>query len=160
MAIIAETKKIKGLAMKFIPDPLWSELEKIIPQKISCVGRQEFDNRTTLNGIIYILHTGAQWNMLPENYGCFTTVHGKFMKWCRLGIFQKMMVKAREYYRRRNSKNNWYAFDTLSKKSPFAHFSGKNPTDRAKRGIKQSLLVDRKGAPIFVRFCEQNLKNA
>ena len=72
-----------------------------------------------------------------RNYGYPTTVHGKFMKWCRLGIFQKMMVKAREYYRKRNSKNNWYAFDTTSHKSSFrSNVAGKNSTDRAKRGIK------------------------
>ena len=45
------------------------------------------------------------------------------------------MVKAREYYRRRNSKNNWYAFDTISKKVLLANFGGKNPTDQVKLGI-------------------------
>ena len=142
--------------MKHIPDPLWSELEKLIPQKKNNVGRPEFDSRKTLNGIIYIVHTGAQWNMLPEKYGCPSTVHGKFMKWCRLEIFHKIMVKAREYYRRRNSKNNWYAFDTISKKAPFANFGGKNPTDRAKQGIKHIVLVDRKGAPLFADIAAAN----
>ncbi len=75
---------------------------------------------------IYILNTGVQWNMLPEKHGCPSTLHGKFMKWCRLGIFHKIMVKAREHYRRRNNKNNWYAFDTISKKAPLAN-GGKNP---------------------------------
>ena len=142
--------------MKHIPDSLWSEIEKLIPQKYEKVGRPEFDNRKALNGVIYILHTGAQWNMLPEKYGCTSTVHGKFMKWCRLGVFHKMMVKAREYYRKRNSKNNWYAIDSISKKAPLANFSGKNPTDRGKRGIKHIILVDRKGAPLFVNVSAAN----
>ena len=30
------------------------------------------------------------------------------------------------------------------KRAPFANFSGKNPTDRGKRGIKYPLLVDKK----------------
>ena len=135
--------------MKHIPELLWDEIKKLIPKKESKVGRPEFDNRKTLEGIIYILHTGAQWNMLPEQYGCYTTVHGKFMKWCRLGVFYKIMVKAREYYRKRNSRNNWYAFDAISKKAPFAKFGGRNPTDRGKRGVKHGILVDRKGAPLF-----------
>jgi transposase len=142
--------------MKYIPDKLWCELEKLFPEKETKVGRPEFDRRKTFNGIIYILKTGAQWHMLPEKYGIPTTVHGKFMKWCREGIFQKIMVKAREYYRKRNSKNNWYAFDVLSKKAPIAKFSGKNSTDRSKRGIKQGLLVDRKGAPLFVVISSAN----
>ena len=142
--------------MKYIPEDLWSELEKLIPKKESRVGRPEFDNRRALSGVIFILKTGAQWNMLPEKYGISTTVHGKFMCWCRKGIFQKMMIKAREYYRRRNSKNNWHAFDTMSKKAPMAQFSGRNPTDRAKRGIKYSILVDRKGGPLFVQLAPAN----
>ena len=48
--------------------------------------------------MIFILYTGAQWSMLPEKYGNYKTVHGKFMRWVRLGVFQKIMVKAREYY--------------------------------------------------------------
>jgi transposase len=142
--------------MKFIPDNLWCELEKIIPQKNSRIGRPEKDKKVTLDAIIYVLHTGVQWRLLPEKYGSPTTIHGKFMKWCRMGIFSKMMIKAREYYRKRNSKNNWYAFDTISKKAPYASFSGKNPTDRAKRGIKQGILVDRKGAPLFVHVTAAN----
>jgi putative transposase len=142
--------------MKHISDSLWSELEKLLPCKKSKIGRPEFDNRKTFQGILYLLYTGAQWHMLPEQYGCPTTVHGKFMRWCRLGIFQKMMIKAREFYRRRNSKNKWYVFDTISKKAPFAKFGGKNPTDRAKRGIKYGILADRKGAPMFLTVASAN----
>jgi len=78
--------------MKYIPEDLWRELEKLIPKKESRVGWPEFDNRRALSGVIFILKTGAQWNMLPEKYGISTTVHGKFMCWCRKGIFQKMVI--------------------------------------------------------------------
>ena len=157
LAILARTKtKIKGLEMKHIPDSLWSEIEQLIPSKKSSVGRPEFDNKRVLDGIIHTLYTGGQWCKLPEKYGHPSTVHGKFMKWCRAGVFQKIMVKAREYYRKRNSKNNWFAFDSISKKAPFAQFGGKNPTDRAKRGIKHAILVDRKGAPLFVSIAPAN----
>ena len=70
------------------------------------------------------------------------------------------MAKAHEYYRRRNSKNNWYAFDTISRKAPFANFGGKNPTDRAKRGIKHSILVDQNRVPLFVDIAPANRYSA
>jgi transposase len=153
---LSKNKK-KGFSyMKFISNNLWCELEKIIPQKMSKVGRPEVDNRQVLEGIIYVLYTGIQWKVLPEKYGYPTTVHGKFMKWCRMKVFSKMMIKARSHYQRRNSKNNWYAFDTILKKAPFAQFGGKNPTDRAKHGIKQGILVDRKGAPLYVYITSAN----
>ena len=142
--------------MKHIPDLLWCEIEKLIPHKMTRVGRPEFDNRKAFEGIVFVLKTGIQWNMLPEKYGCYTTVHGKYMKWARAEVFKKMMIKAREYYRRRNSRNNWYAFDTILKKAPFAQFGGKNPTDRAKKGVKHAILVDRKGAPIFAAIFPAN----
>ncbi len=71
-----------------------------------------------------------------------------------------MMTKAREYYRKRNRKNNWNAFDTISRKAPFANFSGKNPTDRAKRGVKYGILVNRKGAPLFINVTPANMHDS
>ena len=142
--------------MKRIPDKLWCEIKKVLPKKKTVVGRPEFDNKKTFEGIIFVLRTGIQWGELPEKYGCFTTVHGKYMKWVRMGVFEKMMIRAREYYRRRNSKNIWYALDAALKKAPLARFGGKNPTDRAKCGIKHAVIVDRKGGPMFVSIAPAN----
>jgi len=146
--------------MKSIPDLVWNEIKILLPKKEHPAGRPEIDNRKALNGIIFILHTGAQWNMLPEKYGNYKTVHGKFIKWCRFGVFQKIMLKAREFYRRRNGSSNWFAFDVMIKKAPFANFAGKNPTDRAKHGIKYSLLTDRKGAPLFFDIAPANVHDS
>lgn len=142
--------------MKKISDKLWKEVEKLIPHKTTRVGRPEFDNKKTLEAIIFVLRTGIQWNMLPEQHGNAKTIHGKLMKWCRAGVFKKILKTARRYYRIRNSKNNWHAIDTISRKAPFAQCGGKNPTDRSKRGIKHIVLVDRRGAPLFVDIAPAN----
>ncbi len=55
-----------------------------------------------------------------------------------------------------SQENNWYAIDSSSKKAPFAKFGGKNPTDRAKRGIKHVIVIDRKGAPIYADIAAAN----
>lgn len=146
--------------MKFIPDLLWNKIKKLIPEKEKKIGRPEFDNKKAFEGIIFVLKTGIQWHYLPEKYGRPTTVHGKFMRWCRIGIFEKMIKEARKYYQSRNSRNNWFAFDTNSKKAPFAKFAGKNPTDRAKHGIKDVILVDRKGAPLYVNVTSANVHDS
>lgn len=146
--------------MKSISKDLWFEIEKLLPKKMNSVGRPEFCAKRTLEGIFFVLKTGCQWHSLPEKYGKSSTVHGKFMRWCKLGIFKKILIKAREYYRKRNSKNSWFAFDTLIKKAPFAEYGGPNPTDRAKQGIKHSLLVDKKGAPLFVDIAAANVHDS
>jgi transposase len=43
-----------------------------------------------LNGILWILRTGAPWRDLPERYGPWRTVAGRFYRWQRAGIWQRM----------------------------------------------------------------------
>lgn len=143
-----------------ITDSVWETIKNIIPEKKSKKGRPEKCRKKTLEGIIFILKSGCQWNLLPNGYGNYKTVHKKFIKWGRQGVFENLLRIARKHYQQRNSKNNWYSFDTLSKKAPFAIFGGKNPTDRGKRGIKQSILIDRKGAPLFASVAPANIHDS
>lgn len=132
-----------------ISDSLWNEIENAIPKKTNKVGRPESPPRIVLEGIVFILQTGSQWKRLPKEYGAPSTIHGKFMIWARSGVFEEIMFLAKKFYESRNNKMpNWIATDTSSSKAPFANWSGKNPTDRGKRGIKKSIMVDFAGAPI------------
>lgn len=138
-----------------ISDSAWDAIKDIFSKEKS-VGRPEMCPRKAFEGILYVLRSGCQWSLLPKEYGCRSTVHGKFLLWCRQGKIEILFKKARKKYESFNQKNNWFAIDSSSKKSPLAHFSGKNPTDRAKRGIKHIILVDRKGAPLFVNIASAN----
>jgi len=132
-----------------ISDSLWNEIKNVIPKKNSNVGRPEMAPRKAFEGIAFVLKTGIQWKYLPEKYGATSTIHGKFMLWVRSGVFEKIMSSARDFYQTKNNNlPNWLATDTSSAKAPFANWAGKNPTDRGKMGIKNSILVDFAGAPI------------
>ena len=135
-------------------------IETILPRKKSTRGRPEICSKATFKAIWYVVRTGCQWSMLPTELGKTSTVHGKFMKWCILGVMGKMLKIARKIYEKNNPGNNWYAIDCSSKKAPFAKFGGKNPTDRAKRGIKQVLVVDRKGAPVCANVAAANIHDS
>jgi len=63
--------------MKFISKSLWNELKKIFSANQASTGRPEFDNEITLEAILYVLYTGCQWNRIPKEYGCKSTIHGK-----------------------------------------------------------------------------------
>jgi transposase len=54
-------------------------------------GGQWNDHRTTLNGISWILHTGAQWRELPERYGKWKSVYDRFNRWSRDGTIDRMI---------------------------------------------------------------------
>jgi len=46
------------------------------------------------------------------------------------------------------------------RKAPFATFGGRNPTDRGRNGVKWTLLVDKKGAPLLVDIFPANLHDS
>lgn len=144
--------------MKMITNSEWNEIRDLIPLKKSKVGRPLFPPRQALNGILYVLRTGCQWKMLPREFGAPSTVHGKFRHWIKIGVFEKIMDKARLVYEKSlKEPMNWFAIDASHSKAPFAiNWSGKNPTDRRKRGIKRNIIVDIKGAPLAVTIGSSN----
>lgn len=51
------------------------------------------DHRTTLNGIFWILHSGAQWRELPERYGKWPSVYDRYNRWRRDGTIDRMLER-------------------------------------------------------------------
>lgn len=144
--------------MEKIPDFMWNEMKKAIPKKKSNVGRPQTPSRKILDGIFFILKTGIQWKYLPKEFGAPSTVHGRFRKWIKMGIFEEIMELARKIYAQ--SKNEpilWFATDTSYSKAPFASkWGGKNPTDRGRYGVKKSIVVDFEGAILAVEVGPAN----
>ena len=54
-------------------------------------GGQWNDHRLTLNGIFWILHSGAQWREVPERYGCWQSVYDRFVRWRRDGTLDAIL---------------------------------------------------------------------
>ena len=70
-----------------VPDELWERVEPIIleedPPKAR--GRKRADPRQMLNGIIFRLRSGCQWNRLPKELGDDSTIHRTFQRWVEDG---------------------------------------------------------------------------
>lgn len=140
-----------------IAEKLWPVVAPILQIEKGKVGRPEFDPYKVFSGILYILESGSKWRLLPAEYGKTSTVHGKFMKWIRNNrIAHIFEIIRRDYLAGCGAFANWYAVDTSYAKAPYARCSGKNPTDRGKRGIKKNLIVDSRGAPLVVGFGPAN----
>jgi transposase len=56
-------------------------------------GGQWNDHRATLNGILWVLHTGAQWRELPERYGRWKSVHDRLTRWRRDGTLDRLLER-------------------------------------------------------------------
>lgn len=66
----------------------WNVVEALLP--VDPVGkdgrgRPWSDRRQVLNGVLWILRTGAPWKDLPARYGAYQTVHRRFQHWVRSG---------------------------------------------------------------------------
>lgn len=49
------------------------------------------DHRTVLNGIFWVLNSGAHWRDMPERYGRWQTVYGRYRRWTREGLFNRLL---------------------------------------------------------------------
>jgi putative transposase len=74
-----------------VPDWLWREvLEPLLLEFYppAPTGRPRADLRRVLDGILYQLRTGCQWNHLPAEFGSDGTVHRWFQRFVRDGVFE------------------------------------------------------------------------
>lgn len=67
----------------------WSVIEPLLPGRAGKTtrGRPRKDDRRVLNGIFFILRTGASWRDLPERYGPYTTAYNRFNRWAKRGVW-------------------------------------------------------------------------
>jgi transposase len=70
----------------------WQRLQPRLPPQKSATGRPNLDHRTTLNGILWILGTGAPWADFPERYGSYKTVSLRFYRWRKAGIWEQILT--------------------------------------------------------------------
>ena len=74
-----------------LTDEQWNLLEPLIPRSTAATGRPAKDPRLMLNGILWILATGAPWRDLPERFGSCKTVHRYFSDWRKQGVFARII---------------------------------------------------------------------
>src|SRR5215813_13161282 len=58
-----------------LTDAQWRRICDLLPGKVSDPGRTGADNRQFVNGVLWVLRSGARWHDLPERYGKWKTVH-------------------------------------------------------------------------------------
>ena len=63
----------------------WRQVESFLPGRPGWVGVTAKDNRTFVNGVLWVLRSGAQWKDLPPGYGNWKSVHKRFTRWARAG---------------------------------------------------------------------------
>jgi transposase len=77
-----------------LTDEQWAILKPLIPNTVGREdgkGRPRRDSREVLNGILWVLRTGAAWQDLPDRYPSPATCHRRFQEWRREGVLEKIL---------------------------------------------------------------------
>jgi transposase len=76
-----------------LSDAQWELIEPLLRPKRRTDGRGRpwQDTRAVLNGILWVLGTGAQWRELPDKYPPYQTCHRRFQQWVREGKLEGIL---------------------------------------------------------------------
>ena len=97
-----------------ITDAQWEFLGPLFPEQettqLGNRGRPYRDPRDVLNGVMWILRTGAPWKDLPARYPPYQTCHRRFQGWVRDGTLERMLRCLAEDLRERGKLDLTEAF--------------------------------------------------
>ena len=72
-----------------LADYEWLAIKPMLPNKPRGVPR--VNDRRVLNGIFWVLRSGAPWRDLPDHFGPYTTCYNRFVRWRRAGVWGRII---------------------------------------------------------------------
>jgi transposase len=78
-----------------VPDKLWERVEPLLPvhpRRHRYPGRRRIPDRQVLCGILFVLHTGIQWEFLPQQlgFGSGMTCWRRLAEWNAAGVWDRL----------------------------------------------------------------------
>ena len=134
---------------RFINNDKWKMLEPLLPapKHKPKGGRPPAENRMALEGILWVLRTGARWQDLPEWYPSPSTCWRRLKLWEEQGVWLDVWRKFLSMLDEKGARD-WQeafidgSFAPAEKRGPLV-----GPTKRGK-GTKWMVVVDGQGIPI------------
>ena len=72
-------------------DDQWERIKDLLPGREGHVGVTAKDNRLFVDAVLYRYRAGIPWRDLPERYGPVGTVSSRFYRWCRAGVWDRIL---------------------------------------------------------------------
>jgi len=107
-----------------VSDELWAKIEALLPRHKNTHrfggGRPRASDRKCMNGILFVLRTGCQWNALSATGICpSSTAHDRFQEWVDAGVFLKLWETGLlEYDDLKGIGWDWQSMDGAMTKAP------------------------------------------
>ena len=76
-----------------LSDADWGKLREFLRQEPHAyLGRDETSCRRFLDAVKWMSRSGAQWRLLPAEFGAWNSVYKRFVRWCAAGVWERMLA--------------------------------------------------------------------
>ncbi|GAA2582754.1 IS5 family transposase [Streptomyces tubercidicus] len=142
-----------------ISDELWAVIEPLLPRherRYRYPGRKRIDDRRTLQGVLFVLYTGIQWEFLPQElgFGSGPTCWRRLAEWQAAGVWDELqrvlLGRLRAADRLDFSRATVDASHVQAKRGRSRPKVGPSLVDRARPGSKHHVMTDAHGIPLRV----------
>lgn len=72
----------------WLTDDQWAKIEPQLPTDVR--GKPRVDDRRVISGILHVLKTGCRWCDCPPEYGPYTTIYNRFVRWAKRGVWERL----------------------------------------------------------------------
>jgi len=103
-----------------LTDRQFAVIRDLLPGKPGDRGRTADDNHRFLNGVLWVLRSGAHWHDLPERYGNWKSTHKRFSRWAKSGVWEAVFKRLLE-----DPKNDYLMIDSTLVKAHQEAAAGK-----------------------------------
>lgn len=113
----------------------WQQIKDLLPGKAGDRGRTAADNRTFVNGCLWVLRSGAYWCHMPERYGGnWKSTHKRFTRWARAGVWEEVFEVLTS-----DPRNDYLMIDTTIVRAHQQAATGKGGPETRPWGVREEL---------------------
>jgi transposase len=106
-----------------LTDAQWRLIQDLLPGKASDPGRTAANNRLFVDAVLWVLRSGAHWHDLPPRYGKWKSVHTRFSRWAKSGVWERVFAVLTK-----DRKNEYLMLDTTLVRAHQQAATGKGGT--------------------------------
>ena len=75
-----------------LTDNQWTKIRDFLKSDPNAyIGKDEEACRAFVEAVKWVSRSGAQWRLLPSEYGKWNTIYKRFVRWCENGVWQRML---------------------------------------------------------------------
>jgi transposase len=76
-----------------LSDEDWRKIrEFLLTEPRAYLGRDEQSCRRFVEAVKWMSRSGAQWRLLPSEYGAWNSVYKRFVRWCQAGVWERLLA--------------------------------------------------------------------